>query len=140
MQFSYSVICSFAYVEFAEKESVENALKLDDSTFKGRQLKVSALFAKPVQQSCLVILMPFALCNALFQVLPKRQNLPMGGGRGGGRGGRGGRFGPVYGGRFSSRAGGRGAYYPAARGYFGRGPGRGRGRGRHSGGYFNSYY
>jgi RNA recognition motif-containing protein len=30
----------FAYVEFVDKESVENALKLDDSTFKGRQLKV----------------------------------------------------------------------------------------------------
>jgi RNA recognition motif-containing protein len=31
----------FAYVEFVDKESVENALKLDDTTFKGRQLKVT---------------------------------------------------------------------------------------------------
>jgi polyadenylate-binding protein 2 len=30
----------FAYVEFVDKESVENALKLDDTPFKGRQLKV----------------------------------------------------------------------------------------------------
>merc|ERR1711871_1785042 len=39
----------FAYEEFEDKSSVENALKLDDSTFKGRQIKIS----------------------------PKRQNLPM---------------------------------------------------------------
>ena len=32
---------SYAYVEFDDKESVENALKLDDTLFKGRQLKVS---------------------------------------------------------------------------------------------------
>ena len=31
---------SFAYVEFADKLSVDNALKLDDTPFKGRQLKV----------------------------------------------------------------------------------------------------
>ena len=30
----------FAYVEFDTKEGMENALKLDDSVFKGRQLKV----------------------------------------------------------------------------------------------------
>eukprot|EP00607_Mallomonas_marina_P002394 CAMPEP_0182428124 /NCGR_PEP_ID=MMETSP1167-20130531/21045_1 /TAXON_ID=2988 /ORGANISM="Mallomonas Sp, Strain CCMP3275" /LENGTH=164 /DNA_ID=CAMNT_0024610815 /DNA_START=85 /DNA_END=576 /DNA_ORIENTATION=+ len=39
----------FAYVEFADKASVDNALKLDDTPFKGRQLKV----------------------------LPKRQNVPV---------------------------------------------------------------
>jgi len=32
----------FAYVEFADKESVENALALNDSLFKGRQIKVNA--------------------------------------------------------------------------------------------------
>ena len=32
----------FAYVEFEEKESVENAVLLDNSIFKGRQLKVTA--------------------------------------------------------------------------------------------------
>eukprot|EP01031_Cornospumella_fuschlensis_P037861 gene37861-45993_t len=54
----------FAYIEFAEKDSVEKALQLDDSTFKGRQLKV----------------------------LPKRHNVPVQrGGRGGGRGRFGGR-------------------------------------------------
>ena len=30
----------FAYIEFVDKDSVENALKLDESLFKGRQLKV----------------------------------------------------------------------------------------------------
>jgi polyadenylate-binding protein 2 len=42
-----------------DKASVENALKLDDTSFKGRQIKV----------------------------LPKRQNIPMRAGRGRGRGG-----------------------------------------------------
>ena len=32
--------CRFAYVEFTEKESVTKALDLDDSLFKGRQIKV----------------------------------------------------------------------------------------------------
>ncbi|XP_065065388.1 polyadenylate-binding protein 2-B-like [Rhopilema esculentum] len=32
----------FAYVEFADKESVDNAVALNDSLFKGRQIKVSA--------------------------------------------------------------------------------------------------
>ncbi len=34
----------FGYIEFADAESVDNALKLDDSMFKGRQLKVLALW------------------------------------------------------------------------------------------------
>ena len=34
--------CRFAYVEFTEKESVIKALDLDDSLFKGRQIKVDA--------------------------------------------------------------------------------------------------
>lgn len=66
----------FAYVEFSDKASVDNALKLDDTLFKGRQIKV----------------------------LPKRQNVParaIRGGRGRGRGGR-----PVRGGRFSRGRGG----------------------------------
>jgi len=32
----------FAYVEFSEKESVENAVSLNESLFKGRQIKVSS--------------------------------------------------------------------------------------------------
>jgi hypothetical protein len=32
--------CSFAYVEFSDKGSVDNALVLDESVFRGRQLKV----------------------------------------------------------------------------------------------------
>ena len=34
----------FAYIEFVDKESVENALKLDDSQFRGRQLKVHTTY------------------------------------------------------------------------------------------------
>lgn len=33
-------LCRYAYVEFTDKEAAEKALELDDSTFKGRQLKV----------------------------------------------------------------------------------------------------
>lgn len=33
-------LSSFAYVEFADKDSVQTALALDDSLFKGRQIKV----------------------------------------------------------------------------------------------------
>lgn len=32
----------FAYIEFADKESVQTSLALDDSLFRGRQIKVSA--------------------------------------------------------------------------------------------------
>jgi polyadenylate-binding protein 2 len=56
----------FAYVEFLEAESIENAIKLNESQIHGRIIKV----------------------------LPKRTNLPSfvrGRGRGRGRGGRGGR-------------------------------------------------
>ena len=107
-------IYRFAYVEFADNSSVENAIKLDDTPFKGRNLKV----------------------------MPKRQNEPAfrggggrgrgrGGGRGGGRGfvprgGGRGRGAPFYGGR----GGGRGGFVPRGGGGF-----RGGGRG-----YQNSFY
>ena len=56
----------YAYIEFVDKDAVENALKLDDTPFKGRQIKVT----------------------------PKREPITMQTGRwGGGRGGRGGRGG-----------------------------------------------
>ncbi len=91
----------FAYIEFVTKDAVDKALKLDDSEFKGRKLKV----------------------------LPKRHNVPVvrggGGGRGSGRfnnsGGRGGRFnnsrGGGGGGRFNnSRGGGGGRFNNSGRG------------------------
>ena len=34
-------ILRYAYIEFADADAVENALKLDDTPFKGRQLKVN---------------------------------------------------------------------------------------------------
>ena len=36
--------CRFAYIEFTDKESVDNAVSLDDSLFKGRQIKVQFLY------------------------------------------------------------------------------------------------
>ena len=32
----------FAYIEFADKDSVETAMALDESLFRGRQIKVSS--------------------------------------------------------------------------------------------------
>ena len=32
--------CRFAYIEFTDKDSVETAVTMDDSLFKGRQIKV----------------------------------------------------------------------------------------------------
>ena len=112
------------------QESVENALRLDDTPFKGRQLKVSFPPAFVAAIRVAVISFCRRLMFLRLQVLPKRQNIPQ---SRGGRGGRGGRFrggrGPPAGGRF--RGGFRG----------GRGGGGGfRGGGRGRGNYYNSYY
>ncbi|CAK4033091.1 RNA-binding domain-containing [Lecanosticta acicola] len=99
----------YAYVEFSEPQLVTQALVLNESQFRGRNIKV----------------------------VPKRTNLPGmtrgrgrggGGGPRGGRGGFGGGFGgppPMYGGRgghggppYPPRGGGyRGGYRPRGRGY-----------------------
>ncbi|CAI6338392.1 unnamed protein product [Periconia digitata] len=86
----------YAYVEFTEPSLVSQALVLDESSFRGRNLKV----------------------------VPKRTNLPgmagRGRGRGGGRGGYGGRgsYGGRGGGHGAPRGGGyRGGYRPRAPGY-----------------------
>lgn len=34
------ILTSFAYIEFADKDSVQTATALDESLFKGRQIKV----------------------------------------------------------------------------------------------------
>ncbi|PQE07613.1 hypothetical protein CJF30_00007331 [Rutstroemia sp. NJR-2017a BBW] len=77
-------LCRYAYVEFTEPSLVAQALVLNESLFKGRNLKV----------------------------VPKRTNVPgMQRGRGG-RGGRarGGYFGGGRGGGYSPRGGYRGGY------------------------------
>ncbi|KAH8730298.1 hypothetical protein GQ44DRAFT_607518 [Phaeosphaeriaceae sp. PMI808] len=88
----------YAYVEFTEPNLVNEALVLDNSVFRNRNLKV----------------------------VPKRTNLPgmTRGGRGGGGGGRGGRGG--YGGR-GSPYGGRGGGYGGGGGGGGYGAPRGGG-------------
>eukprot|EP00735_Rhodelphis_limneticus_P015037 TRINITY_DN917_c0_g1::TRINITY_DN917_c0_g1_i1::g.16135::m.16135 TRINITY_DN917_c0_g1::TRINITY_DN917_c0_g1_i1::g.16135 ORF type:complete len:231 (+),score=20.18,sp/Q28ZX3/PABP2_DROPS/51.79/3e-54,RRM_1/PF00076.17/4.2e-17,RRM_6/PF14259.1/3.7e-13,RRM_5/PF13893.1/1.8e-09,DUF812/PF05667.6/0.028,DUF972/PF06156.8/0.044,DUF4055/PF13264.1/0.17 TRINITY_DN917_c0_g1_i1:44-694(+) len=85
----------YAYVEFADKESVPNALVMNETLFRGRQLKVS----------------------------PKRTNVPGfargRGGRGRGRGGPGpmmGAMGGMGGAPFSPRGRGRGGFFPRGRG------------------------
>lgn len=94
----------YAYVEFLEVDAVANAVLLDNSELRGRNIKVS----------------------------PKRTNIPgmkAGRGRGRGRGGRGGFYDPYYDPYawgapppyFGGYGRGRGGYGP---------PGRGRGRGR----------
>ena len=40
VQSSILVACSFAYVEFVEESSLVKAVELDESLFKGRQIKV----------------------------------------------------------------------------------------------------
>lgn len=84
-------LCSYAYVEFTEPNLVAQALVLNESVFKGRNIKV----------------------------VPKRTNLP-GMSRGRGRGGfRGGRGGLGRGGFGFPRGGGyRGGYRGRGRGGF----------------------
>jgi polyadenylate-binding protein 2 len=87
----------YAYVEFTEPELVNEALSLNESLFRGRNLKV----------------------------VPKRTNLPgmsrgrgRGGRGGGGYGGRGSPYGGRGGGYGAPRGGGyRGGYRPRAQGY-----------------------
>uniref|UniRef100_A0A2K6GWN0 Bcl-2-like protein 2 n=1 Tax=Propithecus coquereli TaxID=379532 RepID=A0A2K6GWN0_PROCO len=51
----------FAYIEFSDKESVRTSLALDESLFRGRQIKVSLCFPLYILYS---------------QVIPKRTNRP----------------------------------------------------------------
>ena len=99
----------YAYVEFSEPSLVAQALVLNESVFRGRNLKVRELFPAEVAVS--------KVANRFIrvQVVPKRTNLP-GMSRGRGRGGFRGRGGYGRGG-FPPRGGYRGGGY------------RGRGRG-----------
>lgn len=93
----------YAYVEFSEPSLVTQALVLNESVFRGRNIKVCSVRE---------------LLNLLLitgQVVPKRTNLPGmtrgrgrggGGGGGGPRGGRGGPYGGGFGGPPMYRGGG----------------------------------
>ena len=43
-----TVGCRYAYVEFTEPQLVAQALVLNESMFRGRNLKVGLLFSKPL--------------------------------------------------------------------------------------------
>jgi polyadenylate-binding protein 2 len=91
----------YAYVEFAEPSLVAQALVLNESVFRGRNLKVRFCSS-----------LSYHSAN-LYQVTPKRTNLPgLARGRGRGRGGRG--FGR---GGFPPRGGYRGGFRGRGRGY-----------------------
>jgi polyadenylate-binding protein 2 len=38
----------FAYIEFAERDSVQTAMAMDESLFRGRQIKVSSMVEKVI--------------------------------------------------------------------------------------------
>ena len=44
--------CSFAYIEFAEKDSAATAVSLDDTLFRGRQIKVCLSVASDENLYC----------------------------------------------------------------------------------------
>ncbi len=134
--------CRFAYVEFLETSSVDNAMKLDNSLLKGRPIKVHAYISAPYTQTTSVLPSinrsihdsppshptdchpapsPFPTTTKPQQVMQKRQNVH---GFNRGRGGRGGRGG------FRGRGGY--GFRPRGRGY------RGGFRGFHRG--FHPYY
>ena len=48
-------LCRFAYVEFTESEAVECAQALDESLFRGRQIKVCTI----VTSSCFMHIRPW---------------------------------------------------------------------------------
>jgi polyadenylate-binding protein 2 len=92
----------FAYVEFGDKDSVQTAMALDESLFKGRQIKV--------------------VCKRTNKPgISTTDRVPRGGTRGGGFGGYGG------GGGFRGRGGAARGYNPYMRPFRGRGARGGRG-------------
>lgn len=62
----------FAYVEFGDKDSVQTAMALDESLFRGRQIKVSCYKTRFLDW--LIYLLLFCFC--FFQVMLKRTNRP----------------------------------------------------------------
>ncbi|MCJ1475257.1 cytoplasmic RNA-binding protein [Lambiella insularis] len=111
----------YAYVEFTEPHLVAQALVLNESVFRGRNLKVSFSYTQDPSNTSVV--------DASLKVVPKRTNVPGltrggRGGRGAPRGGRGGydrggygRGGYDRGGGFPPRGGYRGGYRGRGRGY-----------------------
>lgn len=102
--------CRYAYVEFTEPSLVGQALVLNESLFRGRNLKVSNDIGTKQAE------VRDTECDA--QVVPKRTNLPgmTRGGRGRGAPRGGGRGGFPRGG-YAPRGGYRGGYRGRGRGY-----------------------
>lgn len=128
----------YAYVEFSDAGQVAQALVLNESEFRGRQIKVS---------DCMMARERVTRVRVADEekVVPKRTNLPgmtrgqRGGGGGGGGGGRGGP--PMRGGRGGFGPRGGGGYGGPSYGGAGYGGGYGapRGRGAFRGGRARGY-
>ncbi len=97
---------SYAYVEFSEPSLVAQALVLNESVFKGRNIKVGGPLLQPARRHS----------TNTHQVVPKRTNVP-GMSRGRGRGFRGGGRGFQGRGGFVPRGGYRGGYRGRGRGF-----------------------
>uniref|UniRef100_A0A8C2VQH8 Poly(A) binding protein nuclear 1 n=1 Tax=Chinchilla lanigera TaxID=34839 RepID=A0A8C2VQH8_CHILA len=65
----------FAYIEFSDKESVRTSLALDESLFRGRQIKVNLALSVPVTEELFrpTLRLSVVCCS---QVIPKRTNRP----------------------------------------------------------------
>ena len=66
----------FAYVEFTDKDSVSTAMALDESLFRGRQIKVCIAIAKYASDAIVQFMFFFWSDELILKVMPKRTNKP----------------------------------------------------------------
>lgn len=67
---------SFAYIEFTDKESVDNAVNLDESLFKGRQIKVPNLKLENARKVLVSVISRWTRSKLIFfflRLIPKEQ-------------------------------------------------------------------
>ena len=66
----------FAYVEFTDKDSVSTAMALDESLFRGRQIKVCIAIANYASDAIVQFMFFFWSDELILKVMPKRTNKP----------------------------------------------------------------
>ena len=59
----------FAYIEFIDKSSVTQALDLDDSLFKGRQIKVSQSLMITITTTIIIIIIIILLLLLYYFII-----------------------------------------------------------------------